>query len=231
MARLVALSDVAARARYLADQRNSSYTNPTEMLALINDLYPEYYDELVAAYGENYMTAEDTITIVPGTSSYAMPDDFYKLIGIDFQVGNGTYVTVRPYMENERNRSLTTNTSLPAGTIRIRYVPAPPVFTSLDEEIDGIAGWERLLVLSLAIDMMDSEESDTSALARKYNRTLERIREMSQNRDESMPSRVTDIYSSNLINTYGALMYRMYGDNIEFLSTEFLGAATYPAGL
>jgi hypothetical protein len=225
---MITLRQVADRARYHADQRNSSYTTDEEMLELITDNYTELYDLIVAAFGENYYSSSDTFAISSATATYALPEDFYKIIGVDFQVNTGAYITLKAYTELERNRSLTTNTALPSGNIRLRYVPAPQIFTSLDDEIDGVAGWDRLLTLSVAIDLMDSEESDTAALTKKFNRTYKRIDDMSKNRDQTMPGRVGDIHYSNIINTYGALMYRLYGDNIELMSTEFLGADAFP---
>jgi len=222
MARSVLLSTIADRARYLADQRNSNFTSDTEMLSLINDNYSELYDELVAA-NENYYSSTDTITLTAGTSSYALESDFYKIIGVDFAVSGNSYVTLMPYMEAERNQSLTTSTAIPSGTIRIRYVPAPTTFTALSQSVDGISGWDRLLTLMVAMDMMDAEESDTSTLQKKYVRTLQRIQEMAQNRDIGMPSRIVDVYSVNNFSMYGSLKYRLYGNNIEFISTEFLG--------
>lgn len=228
MARLVTLQTIADDARYMADQRFSRFTDDADILRLINRNYPEFYDMLVSAYGENYFSSSDTITITAGDDTYDLPDDFYKIIGVDFQVNNGAYITLQPYTENERNRSLTTNAAIPSGTIRLRYVAAPTVFTALTEEIDGISGWEQLLTLSVAIDMMDAEESDSGALVRKYQKMAKRLDEMSKNRDQSMPGRISDIYTSNIINTYGALKYRLYGDTLELRSTEFLGANTFP---
>jgi hypothetical protein len=75
----------------------------------------------------------------------------------------------------------------------------------------------------VAMEMLDSEESDTKNLQAKYARTLDRIQTMAQNRDQGMPGRVVDIYSANNFSMYGSLKYRLYSNNIEFISTEFLG--------
>lgn len=223
MARSVLLSTIADRARYMADQRSgSNFTSDAEMLSIINDNYTELYDILVEA-NENYYVTTTTIALTAGTSSYALAADFYKIIGVDFAVSGSSYVTLKPYMEAERNQSLTTSTAIPTGTVRIRYVPAPTTFTALSQSVDGIAGWDRLLTLMVAMEMLDAEESDTKNLQAKYARTLDRIQSMSQNRDQGMPGRMVDIYSANNFSMYGALKYRLYGSNLEFISTEFLG--------
>lgn len=222
MARSVTLQSISDRARIHADMRETSFIDATDMLALINEVYPELYDELVATY-ENYYTSTATITLAPGTSSYALPTDMYKILGVDFQVSAGSYITIYPYTEGERNTSIISTAGVPSGTVRIRYVPAPPTFTSLSQSVDGVSGWDRLLSLLLAIDMLDAEESDTKALTRKYMRTLDRVQSMAPVRDAGSPARVVDITSPKFDSIYANLKYRMYGGNIEFINTEYVG--------
>lgn len=224
MARSVTLQSIANRARVHADLRQSSFINDTEMLAILNETYAELYDELVASY-ENYYSTTSTVSIVAGTADYALPADFYKLISVDFQTGSGEYVTLQPFMEGERNES--PSSSLPTGTVRLRYVPAPTTFAALSESIDGVAGWDRLLSLLVAIDMLDAEESDTTALHKKYSRTLERIRGMAAPRDAGFPARIVDVYKPSLSMQYGQLRYRLRGAYVSFVNTEFLGASAY----
>lgn len=227
MARSVTVQSIIDRARLHADMRGTGFMRDAELLDLMNEVYPELYDELVASY-ESYYQTSNTISIVNGTNSYSLPADFYKLTGVDFEVSSGQYITLKPFMEAERNASLTTNTNIPSGTIRLRYVPAPTMFTSLSQTVDGVAGWDRLLSLLLAIDMLDAEESDSSPLYKKYQRTLERIRGMAAPRDAGMPGRVVDVHAASFSPIYGSLKYKLTGGNIEILNTEFLGADLYP---
>lgn len=226
MARSVTIASIIAKARVYADMRNSDFINAAEALAMFNDIWPELYDELVSAY-ENYYATSEEIPLVSGDNVYDLPDDFYKLIGVDFKVGTGSYVTLKPFMESERNGTLSTNLTVPAGTIRIRYVPAPPIYTDVTDEVDGVAGWDRLVALLLAMEFLDAEESDTSSLSRRYVRTLERIRSMAAPRDAGMPARVTDINQANWQGAYGSLKYRLYGDTVELLNTEWLGTVDF----
>ena len=227
MARSVTLQQIADRARVYADMRDTQFINDTEILALINDAYPELYDELIGA-SENYFVSEATTTIVTSTDTYALPATFYKLIGVDFRAGSGAYITLHPYNEADRNATLTTNTNLPAGSFRIRYVPAPTVFTALSESFDGISGWDRLVSLIVAIDMLDAEESDSSALRAKYARMLQRTQEMAAPRDQGFPATVVDVYKPQINYTYGALRYRLTGNSIRLLNSEYLGSDLFP---
>ncbi len=207
--------------------KSSAFINDAEALTLLNELWPELYSELVTVY-ENYYYAEHTFTIQSGTNRYDLPDDFYKILGVDYKVGEGAYITLKPFMEGNRNQTLTTNVTIPNGTILLRYVPAPQIFTDLDEEIDGIAGWDRLLSLSLAIAMLNAEESDSSAQTAQYTRMLQRIQSEAAPRDAGMPARVVDTSRPNLQWVYGSLAYRMRGNYLDFVNTEFLGADLFP---
>lgn len=227
MARTVTLRDIATRARIYADQRQSNgFINDDEMLLMLNDCYCELYDTLVGSYA-NYFSSTDTITLVAGTVDYSLPADFYKIIGVDFQISANNFCTLMPFPEAERNVNGYSTTAFPAGSIRLRYVPAATTFTSLDDEFDGISGWDRLLSLLVAIDIMDAEESETKPLTLKYQRTLARIMQMATDRDVGMPATVSDIYKTNIWNPYGSLRYRLYGDVIEFLNTSYAGGPTF----
>lgn len=227
MARSVTLRSIAERARVHADMRDTNFIDDDEILAMLNEAYPELYDELVTVY-ENYYATTATVAIGSGVSSYDLPADFYKLIGVDFQVNTNAYITLKPFMEAERNETLTTNLNIPSGTVRIRYIPAPEIFTDLDDAVDGVSGWDRLLSLLVAIDMLDAEESDSKPVYKKYERTLVRIRQSAAPRDAGMPARVVDVYRPNIQMQYGALRYRLYGDEIEFSNSEYLGDGLFP---
>lgn len=227
MAYTVTLQSVIDRAKTHADMKSSGFISDVEALAMFNECYAELYDELIGSF-ENYFVSDFNISIAPGEDTYDLPTDFYKIVGVDFEVNNGTYITLRTYDESARNMSITTNNTIPSGTVRLRYVPAPTIFTSLSQTMDGIAGWDRLISLLVAMDMLDAEESDSSAIARKYARTLQRVRDMAAPRDTGMPATVGDLTRPNIQWIYGALRYRLYGNDIRFMSTEFLGAESFP---
>ncbi len=227
MARTVTLQSIADKARFHSDMKSSGFVTDAEILSLINDNYCDLYDQLVGSY-ENYYTKQADINIGTGADFYDLPDDFYKMLGVDFRVNNDAYITLRPFDEAERNVTLTTNVNIPSGSLRIFYVPAPTVFTSLSDTFDGVAGWDRLVSLAVAIDMLDAEESDSTNLQRKYKLMFQRIQDMDAPRDAGFPATVADAYKPNIQYIYGALMYRLYGDQIRLINTEFLGADMFP---
>jgi hypothetical protein len=226
VARLVTIADIVQRARLHADQRQSQFINDTEALQLFNEVYGEMYDELVDI-DENYYASEAPIVISNQAADYDLPDDFYKIIGVDLETSTaGERITLFPYNEGERNIAFTQARNLPSATVYLKYVPAPAIFTSLSQTVDGVAGWDRLLSLALAIDMADAEETNTDRLERKYQKTLQRIRG-SLDRDIGMPGTVTDVSRPSVNYLYSSLKYRLYGGQIHFISTEMLSNAIF----
>jgi hypothetical protein len=226
MARNVTVQSIIDRARIHADQRGSGFIRDSELLTLVNEVYPELYDELVGSY-ETYFMTTATVTLIPGTTFYNLPADFYKLIGIGFKINNDSYATLYPFNEIDRNNTFTSAASIPSGELRIRYIPAPQVFASLTDTFDGVAGWDRLLSLLLAVDMLDAEETDSSPVYRKYQRTLQRIQDMANPRDAGMPSTISDVYNLNVFNYYASFKYRLQGGQFELISTNDVGVNVF----
>lgn len=224
MARSFTVQQIMDRCRRRADMENSNFISDAELVDLITESFAELYDVLVGAF-QNYFIATDTITLTNGTSLYDLPDDFYKSVTVDLQNGS-RYDSLFPFDEAERNSVLQTSSSIPNATVRLRYIPAPPVFELADvatDTIDGRAGWETLLVTTVAIFMLQKEESDTSALERRKQAELARITSMAQNRDVTNPGTVTDVTVYDNAYIKDALRYRFYGDQIEFINCSYIG--------
>lgn len=223
MARNVTVGDVIERARVKADMRHTSFISAAEALDMVNECYTELYDLLVQTF-QNYFSTTGTLTLVPGTVSYALPADFYKMIVAERDVGGGAYSTIFPYNELEKNSTISTSAaSIPSATVRLRYIPAPAIFTSTGTNIDGVAGWDTLLVYDLAIMMAQAEESDTTAMERRRAAVAARIQSVAQNRDVTLPGRITDVTVFDNAMIKDELRYRFYGSNIEFLTVEYSG--------
>lgn len=222
--RSVTVEEILRRATKKSDQTNSSFFSLQDKIDLANEAYTALYDILVTAY-ENYYVADPVeFTISSSTDTYPLPDDFYKLIGVDWKLANNEYITLRNFNEIERNSTITTRT-IPTGTVRLRYVPAPQVISSISDTIDGVSGWDALLVTDIAIAMMTAEESDTRALERKRQEQLSRIIPAAADRDISMPATISDIYMVTPYNFYDSVRYRLYGQNLVFRSTDYLGVS------
>lgn len=103
------LKEMRRRVRFWSDTVNDRHITDEELTIWINCGLQELHDLLVQAYDEilTVITGAGTgdITLVAGTSSYSIPADLYKLMGVDFIVGTKPYVFTCPrYMPRERNR-------------------------------------------------------------------------------------------------------------------------------
>jgi len=99
----VSLATLRARARERADMVGSSFVadTATSLDAWLNEGAQILHDKLVEAYGSEYLEKSTTATTTTATD-YALPSDFYKLLGVDLLV-QGATVTLQPYMRPERN--------------------------------------------------------------------------------------------------------------------------------
>lgn len=221
--------NIINRALRRADMKNSNYINVEEQFEVLNECYTEMYDILVTAYAEYYMVQEYFIALSPNTYMYDLPDDFYKGMGVDYNLNVTTtgWVSLKPFTEMERNGLSGVIGTLPSGQVRMRYVPVPPIFTDDADLIDGVSGWDSLIVAMMAISFRTKEETDTAPLERLKSQLIQRITAASQNRDGGMPAQVNDIYQVNIFLAYASLRYQYSGNKIRFMNTEISGYAYY----
>lgn len=215
MARNVTLLELRTQARQRANMENSQFITDSELNSYINNSCTELYDLLIAKY-EDYHATTANIPIVVGTDSYALPTDFYKLLGVDLVVdAQGNAVTLKPFMFAERNAYRFTPTWNVVGLAYLRYhmidsnirfVPVPnspqtvklwyiPALTKLSADadvLDGVSGWEEYVIVDAAIKMISKEEGATDALMIQKEALKKRIEMMAANRDPGSASRVSD---------------------------------------
>jgi hypothetical protein len=225
VARTVTASDLIERAKTKADLQNSNFVSESEWFDFLNDAYTDLYDTLARARG-NYFVAPTgyTFNIGPSTDTYDLPSDFYKLVGVDYavSVSNNHWVTLKPYTETERNVNSGQTASIPEGTVRLLYTPAPAVIDDLADTIDGVAGYEKIIITDMAISALEKMERDTSNLERRLQRYMATIQDASIERDFGMPGKVSDTTVVGLETHWSTLRYRTYGDKIRFVSTELI---------
>lgn len=170
---IVTVQDLINQIREESDMQNSGFVSDLAIATHINNSGKELYDILVGAYGNNYFLSppanfntdniNDTFPLPNGVLTFndnngnpfiAAP--LYKLATVDLQLGATpqSYVTLKTFPMNERNRYSVPNfqsffgftnlryilygmnsiwfTPLPASglTIRLRYVPRMPNIVS-----------------------------------------------------------------------------------------------------
>lgn len=233
MAQLVTLQELKIRARQASDMENSSFISDDELTTYLNQSLQKLYDLIVMAYGQEYYYAYKDIKITNSVQTYPLPDDFYKLIGVDLVLTSNpsptsNRITLKPFMFKERNRykNYYITTESIDGSLRLKYrlsgnnivlEPAPtgnysitvhyiPVLEKLEvdsDEFDGIQGWEEYAVLDTAIKMMRKEEGDTTNLRLDRADIEEKLISMARDRDAGSSERISDVAKDQAWLYYG----------------------------
>jgi hypothetical protein len=184
MARTVTVLELKTRARQRADAvGDTSWVTDAELLDYLDTGYTRLVNLLLKADIHLFETTSDITT--DGTNdAYDLPDDFYKLLGVDYRWSSSPvkYVSVPVVTFGERNRytSLFVSTLYgayaagyrlvsgqvqfyplpPSGQVyRLFYIPAAGKFTGLvdGDLVDGISGYDELLVICAAVQMAIKE--------------------------------------------------------------------------
>lgn len=219
MARTETLANMRTRIRSLSGVRPVSFSD-ANLLFEINNSIAELYDKLVAADADYYESTHD-YNIVADTASYALPSDFYKVVGVSVLRNSGEYVPIRKYNRSDRHKyslykykanareymeyrvrgsniifNPTPNWTDTAG-VRLFYIPAPVKFATDDDgsgTFDGIAGWEDWVVFDCCIKLVGGyEEGDASYFEKMLMRLNQRIDTLAKTRDYSEPDTMRDL--------------------------------------
>lgn len=230
MATTMTLAELRSAVRQRSDMENSLFVKDSELNSYINQSYFELYDLLVQKYGDNYFVASPYSFTTDGTNDeYNLPSDFYKLLGVDLALSQSTdsWVTIKPFNFQERNRYAVPNfqsfygitnlryrlqgnklklTPIPQANqpMRIWYVPRMTTLANNNDTVDGISGWTEYIIIDAAIKCLQKEESDCTVLLAQKAAIIQRIENAAENRDAGFPKTVSDVAFSNYEWPYGS---------------------------
>jgi hypothetical protein len=219
------LGAVRLAAQQRADMVNNGFVSTQEWNDYINHSYYELYDILIQTYGDEYYVATpySFSTDSRNPALYNLPNNFYKLLGVDLAIspnGSGTtngWLTLKKHAFISRNRYIYGNTPvsflgilqlryrlvggqiefvpIPSSnqTVRLWYIPRPITLLSDSDVLDGISGWDEYVIVDSAIKALQKEESDCSLLMAQKGALLKRIEAAASNRDAGEPEVATDV--------------------------------------
>lgn len=220
---VVTLLDLRTELRRRIDRVNSNFFTNPELNQYLSKSYKELYDILIQKFGDDYYVADPYDFTTDGSETYDLPEDFYKLLGVDAQYNGSTatngWVTLRQFMFQERNAYTMPNyqafygitnlryrlrdnslwfTPVPISgqLLRLYYCPRPDDLTDDADTVDGVSGWEEYIICDAAIKCMVKEESDPSAFAAQKVALLQRIESAAENRNAGQPQTVSDVNQS-----------------------------------
>lgn len=216
MARTVTLTQLRGWARSKGDWPDTNFVTDQELTDELNAGIASLYRLIAAAKGYEYFRTATNLVTVAGTDTVALPADFYDLLGLWWDQGNGIKAPIRRYMPAEAEDQIQNEGwtgSLMSDNVRyslagatIRFVPTPQAVHTVKCEYiiapvrlvnggdtwDGYAGFEEYPVWYTVATFLQKEESDASvALARMT--AIERDIQSTLSRDHSEPVRAQDL--------------------------------------
>ena len=207
------LGALRTRVRERADMPNAGFVSVDALDAWINEGVQILHEKFIEAYGQDYAESTDTFTTVAGTTDYDLPDDFFKLIGVDYYVNADRPATLKPYNTAHRNthrnvlptwnqfpRYKLAGVKLrllpaPSGTydVTVYYIPTAVILTNADDQVNFPNGWDRYVVLYAAIQALIKEETDVRELKAQLDQWDQQLIAMKQSRDAAFPLSAVDI--------------------------------------
>lgn len=209
------LLQIRTRVRRFIDEPQQANYSDSDINWGINTAQQEVATE-ISLVDEKYFvaTTPTQVTSVGGQRFYPLATDFWKMTRaedattglrlefVDFVAQNNFFADAVPplvaqnqigfgisIMGNSLAISPTPSTS--GVTMQYWYVPVLPDMQS-DNDVSSIPPmFIDLLAIQAAIDMLISDEDDTSALERKYNRRFNQLVRASRDRQQQNPKTVT----------------------------------------
>lgn len=208
---------------------NSGFIKDSEFNSYINASIKELYDLMISAYGNDYFanTTPHVITTNSTDTFYALPADFYKLLGVDLVMGANRIIKLRPFQFNERDKyqiggqwsavlgndgpryKLTANkiqfAPYPAGsyTVNLWYIPVPAELTLDTDTMESLMGWEEYVIVDVCIKALNKADLNPSAFMAQKAELKYRIEKMKEDRDAGQSFRVSDVNQYSYIDYTG----------------------------
>lgn len=242
MAAGVTLAQLRTDARLFADQRDSGagptiFISDVELTRLTNLKIRELFDMLIEARGGDYYATEAVINIVPATARYDLPLNFYQLLSVTLEWAPQRFELLFPvgtmrqrlplqnYQQwSERDAKgyklrasqiefLPTPTS--AVVCRLQYVPTFVDLVADGDVFDGINGWEKMVSVGVALEMLAIEKRSNGKLEQAYAEQMKRIETMKSERDAEAPKEVVDVMPEGAGGRYRHAFFRIFDETFE----------------
>jgi len=171
MGRLVKLSDLVTKVRARGEYR-APFITDVMLKDWINDSLPALFDLMLEDGPLRFKTHKD-ISIISGKAEYDLPDNFYKLVGVDVVVSSAPtgFRQVDRMDWHDRHRYLYESNDIYSGrydiiderrivvypspaynaTWRIHFVPNAAKLEEDEDTFDSVNSWTEWVVLDVAM--------------------------------------------------------------------------------
>lgn len=203
-----------------ADMTNASFVSDNEWNTWINRGAQEIYGLTAQVFGADYYVQSPstgyTFTTDGLTQFFALPTDFFKLLGLDVLYGaTNQWIGLKPFAIGDHNKFNATNTPIPAAgqQLRMFYIPRFPGLTvdaSTIPDALSMNGWSEYIVAWACRQAMMKEESDASQFNQRILELKSRIEAEAENRDAGNADKIVDSRGRG----GPGIQYRINGSNI-----------------
>lgn len=225
---MITLSELRTRCKQQADMENSYFIKDPEWNFMINESYKTLYDMLVTVW-ENYFINKLEFDLTQDNPNYDIPDDFYKLRGIDVQFNNGgtKWYPVTRFNFQERHKYGNIPDALlgnfrpmvqyiimgsqikfePAanavGRYQMFYIPKVTELVADGDELDTNCDiWNQFIINDVCVKALTKQESDARPYIALRDDIIVRIQKSALNRDSANTGRVSDVEGDNSWNWF-----------------------------
>ena len=208
----------ASRADMLVDNAGnteiSAFIDAGAAAVAVNSHLAALWDAIILAY-EDYCVRRIKVDVKADFENYPLPEDFYKFRKV-FPIVNGKRgKPLRKFdlqdlgQEGSLDTLITSSIEdtrykvngfrlwlhpMPTGPAQLElwYVPQFDPIVTFEEPIDirFPMGWEEYVIAGVAAEMLEKEESDSTALRNAQRAALERILIMAEDRDVGEPFQI-----------------------------------------
>lgn len=205
----VTLERLRERALEGADMAGSDFISQPTLDGWINRAVAALWERIAVLF-QDYFTLRNVALELNG-GEVELPEDFWKLVRVEYPTGNGGYLPMGGFGEAEARggpavseprrvrqrvtgaRSLWLDPPLSRAVAgRLHYIPLCPTLVEDDDTVDFPHGWEEVAVLEVAIKCATKEEADTSGLEKLMAMEQQRIDAAADDRDIQEPVRTQD---------------------------------------
>jgi hypothetical protein len=214
MARTRTLANLVADVRQRTNMEESEFVTDDEITEYLNQELAELHGRLTMGEGHPHFLSTTTISVTVGTTLYALPADFWKVVRMVATVDSITR-DMEPFMEGERASLLNTQyftatfcggpryrvqgdnvEILPVNralSVELRYIQTCPRLVEDSDTVDGFNGYEVAALHGACAMVKEKEQTNPSFFIGLKERVYQLIDAMAAQRDASHPERVTDV--------------------------------------
>lgn len=225
----ITLAELRAMVRELGDfEAATAFVDNDELDDRINDHLGLLYDKLCLVRGDQYFAESKDFATVAGQALYRFVEDmsiadFYRLVRVTANNGD-RHVDVPTWefadyaaLKSAELHSVNALDSLryrlmPEGihvlpaptdasvTFTMHYIPRRPTLRATSDEVPhGMHPHIRWAALGAAIDLVNKEEGDPSALVMVKNEVDALITQLAPSRDEGRPFRIANVSRDDMV--------------------------------